>query len=360
MHASLLAPHDLTAGQLERWEALASATAEPNPFFEPRFVLAAAPLFGDTTSLLVIEDGQRWAACMPIFRRRGWHRLPLGCVANWGNLYCFLGTPLVRAESAEDAVDALISAALELPGTALVGFDLLGAGGRVHEALTAALDRGRRAQATYRAFERAALYRRPDGEYTPMRPKRRRELERQRRRLAEQLGDELATVDRAGDPDAVEEFMRIEAAGWKGRAGTALASDPEHAAVFHRICETFDADGRLQLLALSAGQRTVAMKCNLRAGEGLFCFKIAFDETLARFSPGIQLELDNVDLFDRDERLEWMDSCAEPGNEMINRLWPQRRPIISLAITASGTSGLAARAGVNAARRLRGALGRDS
>ena len=33
------------------------------------------------------------------------------------------------------------------------------------------------------------------------------------------------------------------------------------------------------------------MKCNVLSGDAVFCFKIAHDETFARFSPGVQLEL---------------------------------------------------------------------
>ena len=47
------------------------------------------------------------------------------------------------------------------------------------------------------------------------------------------------------------------------------------------------------MAALSA----VAMKCNFLSGAGSFAFKIAFDEAFARFSPGVQLEIDNVQAF---------------------------------------------------------------
>ena len=39
------------------------------------------------------------------------------------------------------------------------------------------------------------------------------------------------------------------------------------------------------------------MKCNVSAGDTLFCFKIAYDEELAHYSPGILLEAENVDVF---------------------------------------------------------------
>ena len=83
--------------------------------------------------------------------------------------------------------------------------------------------------------------------------------------------------------------------------------------------------GRLQLLDLSVDGRTVAMKCNLIAGDVIYCFKIAFDEEYAAYSPGLLLERRTVDVFHTETEAAAMDSCADPHNAMINRLWPDRR-----------------------------------
>jgi hypothetical protein len=64
---------------------------------------------------------------------------------------------------------------------------------------------------------------------------------------------------------------------------------------------------------------------NLFGGEGAFAFKITFDESFGRFSPGVLLELDNVERAHRVPALRWMDSCAAPNRFMINHLWPDRR-----------------------------------
>ena len=99
------------------------------------------------------------------------------------------------------------------------------------------------------------------------------------------------------------------------------------------------------MLELRAGGRLVAMKCNLLAPPGAFAFKIAFDEEFSRFSPGVQLELENIEFFHRGE-LEWMDSCADPNNAMINRLWGERRQLQSVLYAPRGTVGAVMMAGV--------------
>lgn len=92
------------------------------------------------------------------------------------------------------------------------------------------------------------------------------------------------------------------------------------------------------MLSLAAGERIVAMKCNFLAQDGAFAFKIAYDEDYARFSPGTLLELENIRELHRRPGLSWMDSCAESDHFMANRLWLERRVIVSL-LTTTGNAG---------------------
>jgi len=114
------------------------------------------------------------------------------------------------------------------------------------------------------------------------------------------------------------------------------------------------------MLTLTAGDRSVAFKCNLLAGDEVFCFKITYDESLARFSPGVQLEQRMVDFFHEHMTATTMDSCADPGNEMINRLWPDRRPMATDMVSAPGPAGWAASHGVRTALTIHNRARRDS
>src|SRR3546814_17447957 len=52
--------------------------------------------------------------------------------------------------------------------------------------------------------------------------------------------------------------------------------------------------GRLHFLRMDLDGRAIAMLVNFRHGEGAFSFKIAFDEALGRFSPGVLIEIANL------------------------------------------------------------------
>jgi CelD/BcsL family acetyltransferase involved in cellulose biosynthesis len=340
MPARILGLRQLTAADLGRWRALAAVAVEPNVFFEPEFVLAAqAGLETTGLGILVARDGERWIGCMPVRRTAHWRRLPLAALASWQHPYSFLSTPLIAADAVAPAVGSLIDQG-RCAGTGLVVFERVGADGPVWATLDGALRERGAAAFGFQRMERASLVRRPEATYLDgMRPHRRRELNRLGRGLERELDGSLVVRDRAQDPDAYEDFLRLEASGWKGRDGTALACRGGHAAFFRAICAAYAREGRLQLLELSVGDRVVAMKCNLIAGGVVFCFKISYDETYAAYSPGLQLERQTIEVFHTQTEALSMDSCADPENDMINRLWPDRRSISTMVSSATGPFG---------------------
>src|SRR3546814_19977739 len=71
-------------------------------------------------------------------------------------------------------------------------------------------------------------------------------------------------------------------------------------------------------------------------GRGGFSFKIAFDETMSRFSPGVLIEIDNLRrVLNRDD-LDWMDRCAAADHPMIHRLWGERRQTVQYRVALRG------------------------
>jgi CelD/BcsL family acetyltransferase involved in cellulose biosynthesis len=361
MHVELRPLASLGPADVQRWRRLAEGAAEPNPFYEPAFVYPAARNLTDRqTTLLVVAESERgeWAACLPVVRSTRFRKVPGPALLNWVHTHCYLGTPLIAADRVEASWRALLDAVLGGRTTGFLAIEQLGEGGPVAAGLRQALEAQGLEALLYERGERAALYRREDGDYLALASRRQRELRRQRRQLAEAAGGEVEVIERARDAAAVEEFLSLEAAGWKGRAGTALASTG-HRAFFGEMARTFAADGRLQLLSLETGGRTVAMKCNLIAGDGIFCFKIAHDETFARYSPGIQLERENADIFHSTPGAAWEDSCASVDNQMINRLWRDRRPIATVLVPGAHALGRVSELTIRAALKAKRRLGRQ-
>jgi CelD/BcsL family acetyltransferase involved in cellulose biosynthesis len=355
--AELLPLSSLSADDIRRWQELSDTASEPNPFFEPAYVLAAQEALAEPdVSLLVARGGGEagWSLCIPVVKRWRWRRAPVPGLVAWRHIYSYLGTPLMAAGSERRSADALLDWLRPPACSSFLGVDLLHRDGPVYAALAAAAEAHERGLVAYEEIERASMEAHDGVGSLAINRKHQREAARMRRRLADELGTPVATRDRAGEPEAVEAFLALEASGWKGQEGTAIATIG-HGDFLREVCSAFHRVGRLQLISFETEGRAIAMGCSLRGGDTLFLFKIAFDEELAQYSPGIQLQVDNLELFNEDESLQLMDSCALPGNAMINRLWADRRRLSAVAIPAGGVRGQAVAAAVRALASVRNA-----
>ena len=308
------------------WQELADQSAEPNPFYEPWVLLPALQHFGRGRVEVLLAfaphpsrvKGKRLlCGLMPVTQRRG--RLEL-----WRHPYCYLGAPLLRRGFERRCLASFLDALAAR--TQVVRLEDVPGDGPVRGHLVDELNERGWQHLVSASYTRAVLKRAPSAEDFLARAvpgKRRKEWRRQRSRLGE--AGRLTTHELSPDEDPrrfVQEFCALEGAGWKGREGVDAARD---LAFIEELSAGAARGGKQQLLALRLDEKAVALKWNLFAGDAGFAFKITFDESFARFSPGVQLELDNGERAHQLPRLRWMDSCAAANRFMINHLWPDRR-----------------------------------
>lgn len=332
------------------WRCLATRAAEPNPFAEPEMVLPAARLLqpGSRPGLLIVQQGQELHFALPMVRAARVHRIPVSALVTWLHPYAFLGTPLLDPDRGTAAWLSILQMLHRETRCPRIVLPRLAQDGPVRSALNQALGERQLRPTTLDPTVRAVLRRRPDPAYlqTQVSPKSRKRLARQRQLLNADIGGELTYSDGATDPSfagrAVESFLRLEASGWKGRAGTAVACQPRHAQFFQTTCAGFAQLGRLQLPRLSANGVTVAAGCLLLAGRAVFHLKVAYDETYARRSPGLQLEHELISQFHTDPRLDWIDSCSDGADSVSAQLYPDRRTLESVLVPVRGMHGHAA------------------
>ncbi|MFN7029589.1 MAG: GNAT family N-acetyltransferase [Sphingopyxis sp.] len=318
------------------WDRLAAEASEPNPFAERWCLQSALHLLDPErhARLVLVRDGSDGPVIgiIPVALTTHYGRLPLRHVSGWAHPNHFHGAPLVRAGFEPLFWSILLGWCDAAPwARTLLHVPRLTEGGPLHRALgDVARVRGGEAEVVHRE-ERALL----DSDLSPMeywdaavRAKKRKELRRQANRLAEQ-GAVRFRRWQAGEAIEpwIDAFLDLEARGWKGRAGSALASHCDTQAWFRAILTGAAESGRLDMRALDLDERPLAMLINFLAPPGGFSFKTAFDEDYARFSPGVLLQQANLDLLD-DPAIAWIDSCAAPGHPMIDSVWRERRALV--------------------------------
>jgi CelD/BcsL family acetyltransferase involved in cellulose biosynthesis len=327
---------------VEPWDDLVDAAIEPNVFYssfallpamqhlkpagEPRFLVVRASKQGAK------NDAPVWTGFFPFVKRRRYRGFPVETLQFLHHDYCFLRAPLVRGEWAAETLGAVFEW-LRGCGASLVEWADQPGDGRYAQLLA---DQFRRAAPQARlanASLRALLLRARDADEclrAAVSGARIKELRRLERRVFE-LGDvHYDALGPADDLDRwIDEFLDLEASGWKGRNGTAIAARDAHREFFVEMAHGARRRDRLRITALRVRARPIAMLCNLLAPPGSFAFKTAYSEEFASFSPGRLIEVDNLRRFHAEASLQWMDSCAEPGHPMIERLWRDRRWIHS-------------------------------
>lgn len=319
------------------WDDLAAHAAEPNPFNERWFLGAAVrhlPPNKGSRMVAVWQDGHL-AGMMPLAIANRYGRLPVRHVQNWLHYHCFYGAPLIR-RGAEAVFWATLLGSLDAADWApgflhIAGLDPDGAAFKT-------LAQTRRADIVHRS-ERAMLASDLNAQAyyeTHVRKKKRKEIGRLRSRLGELGAIRAERMPAGGDiRQWIADFLALEASGWKGREGSALAAQPETRAFFEQCIAAADQAGKLELLRLTRDEEPIAMLVNFMTPPGSYSFKIAFDEAYARFSPGVLIQIENLGVLARDD-IAWMDSCAVEDHPMINSLWAERREIIRVTVPLAG------------------------
>jgi Acetyltransferase (GNAT) domain len=346
------------------WRMLAQRTAEPNVFYEPSFALAAADVFGRN-----VHAGLVWSRTAPerllgvfparIERRR--YGFPLPVLVGWTHPYAPLGLPLVDPGCSEAVIDAWfehVESDVRLPKLMLLPY--LPAEGRVAAAIDAVIARRNGRSAYYAPHARALLA--PCGERASyleraIDRKKRKELRRQRNRLADR-GSVSTHV--ASSPSAVasalDAFFALEARGWKGRGGTAARSDRHVAQFVETAVAALAAEGKAQVVRLCLDEEAIAGLVTLRSGGNAWCWKIAYDEQYARASPGVQILLDATESLLGDPCIARSDSCATPDHPMIDHIWRERLSLVDRLISPGPGSALTFRFACELERARRAAL----
>ena len=328
------------AALLAEWDALAEQASEPNPFAERWYLEAALDALGSDTIRIAVVRDDTLIGIIPLIAQSYYAGLPIAHVQNWLNHNAFLGTPLVRKGAERCFWAALLG---HLDSAPQSGLFLHLAGMAVEGPVSAALES--QCQSENRRFalvhreERALLERSlsPDAYWeVNVRGKKRKELRRQHKRLAEEGALAFERSDGSGGLEQwIADFLTLEKAGWKGENGSALGCADETRSLFSSALQGAAVAGRLELLAHYLDGRPIAMLANFLTPPGAFSFKTAFDEDYARYSPGVLLQIENLALLERDG-IDWCDSCAAQDHPMIDSLWSGRRSIGRYSVAIGG------------------------
>lgn len=330
------------AAQVAAWDGLVNRAAAPHPFYARAVIEAhrASGLCPPRLAAVVVREEGAPVALLPFGLRADITGLGAAIAQPFLSPYLTVTAPLVADGSGfADRLDALVQGLARASGGRPWRWPLLATESRVGAGLLAAMERAGWQVGTVASFERPVLDRRVDYDaFLAGHPHRSRlkDLRRRRRRLEEAATLVLDTATNgAGLERALDAFLALEAAGWKGEAGTALLSRPRTERFARAL---FRPDGgpvavRADLLRLDG--RVVAASLALVCGGTAHLLKTAYDEALRAQAPGLVLEDAIVRAVHADGFAERLDSATMPGSAL-ESLYPERERIAEIIALPPG------------------------
>jgi CelD/BcsL family acetyltransferase involved in cellulose biosynthesis len=264
---------------------------------------------------LVVEDGGRWAAALPLVGRRVAGIFP--AAATVGNAWTSCADLVWDAAEAADAGarvavgDALVQSMARLPWQ-LLWLEGAALDAPPWRALREALAR---AGTTAVCRGRWLVGRVPVAGPWPAcqsrwSSKHRRNLARGLERLAARGAVTLDVADRL-DPQEVEprlrEALEVEDAGWKGAAGSSVLRTPGVFDFFLRQARQLAAWDQLALAVLRCGGRAVAFSYGMAAKGVFHSWKIGYDARDSDCGPGQLLRYRLLQWLHDQERFDALD-----------------------------------------------------
>lgn len=324
------------------WQRLVETSLDPNPFYGPDYLITSEKALHpqNPIRLLIVERDGALIALFPLEKPvlrdflfgRAWRM--------YRNDYTCLGTPLIAQDHAPEALDCALAFLRKAPGPKRLILPQLPAEGAFAALLHASGKRLGLACSLVSNHARAAISTKLGAEdyaRSHWSGKRRKALAKARRNLAER--GELVCRSIPGNAAdftiALDAFLALEASGWKGKTGTALAAD----AASLRFARSAYSPANAWIESLENAGEPIAMALFVHAQGTAFNVKVAYDERLAKESPGVLLDADLVHLAAAGGPFRMVDSCALPGHPC-EALWHERISIdeVVLGLVASRAS----------------------
>jgi CelD/BcsL family acetyltransferase involved in cellulose biosynthesis len=299
---------------LPAWQQLVARSLVPAGLNSPELVIPLLKTMKGA-ELAAVQQGPDLLMALPIQKRK----FPRGLLSNWITPLTVIGVPHIDRDIPAAVLQAF-TGSLESPlmlhsvETDGAFWDYLS----TRNTHFAVLDTWQRAalrlSGTFDAWFEGNFDR-----------KRRKEYRRLQARLGEMGTFEQASFSPGeGIAAWIDDLLTLEAAGWKGKRGTALAIDPALEAATRQALAALADAGKLRMWKLSLDGKAIAVMHGIVEGDQAWLGKIAYDEAFARFSPGVLLILHATEQLMTEERLARVDSCAIPGHPMIENIWRDR------------------------------------
>lgn len=334
-----------TAQALEtEWSDLSIVASEQNIFAYPWFIIPSLPLLVKLKpKLLAIRAEGLLIGLVTLRADAGYAKLPVPFWRTAMHYEQFLGTPLVRAGYENKFAAGLCEWLDQAPlGCCFLNLAMMSADSKVAKAIADHCQRDARQFLETNSFQRAAIVPARSRSMEPeqlLSSSRRKSLRRAMKNLSKQGAVSVERLSKECDQELwMAHFLDMENTGWKRDDGSSILSCANETALYKQIIYTAFRQENLLFSRLCLDGKPIAYTLDIAAGSQSYCLKSAIHQDYRKFSPGVLMEFETLKYYLGQELYACSDSCTSPNNEMLNELWPDRKPIADLLIGRRGVA----------------------
>jgi Acetyltransferase (GNAT) domain len=364
LHAERLEAHAYV-GMGDAFADLAMRAAEGNPHQSPAAFSALYSTLVQPADavVLVVADPHKAGRLLGVWvMRLSTPRWSLGLPVLKAPAYPVfepLSLPVIDADHLPEVLSAMLALVMRDPTLPkLIHCPSLPAEGPVAEALSQVIAQLRGQLTAFDVWQRASFALPAEGPASdwPCKSlgKRFKRIDARMKALAT-LGQLSVQMHRGADCIlGTRRFLELEARGWKGKAGSAMASDARDAAFALRLAGALATRDEMIVAELTLNGAAIASALLPMSGGTVSFFKCAYDEDYRAHSPGVVLDGVITRHLAAMPGFKLMDSGMDDTAPAESTIWPGRRAMghVLIALGPAPAAWLAAH-GLNLRQRLR-------
>jgi CelD/BcsL family acetyltransferase involved in cellulose biosynthesis len=325
------------------WDELATNVEVSNPFFESWMLTPALELLPDAqgVSLFTVKEAatRKLIGFFPVKFQRRYKGVSIRCAEVWRYAHCYFGAPLVR-KGEEEGFWTCIAKWLNnnSQGVQLLRYSEFPCHTTLERSLVTTARLHQQTLFQVQTYQRASL----EAGHDPVSyrkstlGKRAKQFRQKEKKLGHEGEVRVHYVSEEQELKMwIDNFLELEQQGWKGKEGTAMISTPHDESFFRQILTDGLKQNRLQMAVLFAGETVAAIRTGFTSGAYEYSFKIAYNEELAKYSPGVLLELKHAENFLQRPDMVLLDSCAAPNVRMLNQVLKNQREVAVYEVSSS-------------------------
>ncbi|TQV70985.1 hypothetical protein FLL45_21910 [Aliikangiella marina] len=318
MQVKILNSDQIDQVDRQQWDRLAQKSATTNPFYESWNLIPALKYFTKNSDVKVVAayKAEELIALFPI--ELGNRKFGIPYIDVWKHHHCFLTDPLC---SQPDELAKIVQ--FTIRNLKMLAF-------RIRDHSFCSFGRDINQNSVIVEYSRGAILNLNGvAKHLINLPRKiRSENNRITKRFSEATKAEYVTSDTHPKVDWLKVFCELEDSGWKAKAKTSILSDDDTLNYYQAMHENAAKLGKIQYQGYRNQSTWFAVAFRVISNNQAFDLKTCYNESYKQVYPGVNLELANLKALEQ-YGYQSLDSCTMSENYLINRIWPDQKPLFT-------------------------------